>query len=103
MKKLLIRRACGWRLGTINQTATVNQEDLNSTTRDKSLGTPSLRICKLDLTDTLIKLLTEICTFGVFAHTSDANTTSPAEPRTPPPPIQCRKLPAISSDFHHCN
>ena len=37
MKKLLIRRACGWRLGTINQTATVNQEGLNSTTRHWNL------------------------------------------------------------------
>ena len=57
----------------------MNQEGLESTIRDKSVGT-----------------------FGVVVHASDAKTTSRAEPRPPrPPPYNVKVQLAISSDFQH--
>ena len=44
----------------------------------------------------------QIYTFGAFGHTPDANTTSPAKPRPPPPHTMLKLLPVISSDFQHC-
>ena len=48
------------------------------------------------------KVLEQTCTFGAFAHTPDAITTSLVWP-LPPPHIQFWKLaPEISRDFQHC-